>query len=72
MVTTYYEIVSAPDLTVTGSHKVTINLYVYGLGYDSVTAEYTIIVKNGIKIYSEDKAVFTGETLYAPRSVQSL
>lgn len=66
MVTTYYEIVSAPDLTVTGSHKVTINLYVYGLGYDSVTAEYTIIVKNGIKIYSEDKAVFTGETLYAP------
>lgn len=66
MVTTYYEIVSAPDLTVTGSHKVTINLYVYGLDYDSVTAEYTIIVKNGIKIYSEDKAVFTGETLYAP------
>lgn len=66
MVTTYYEIVSAPDLTVTGSHKVTINLYVYGLGYDSVTAEYTIIVKNGIKVYSEDKAVFTGETLYAP------
>lgn len=66
MVTTYYEIVSAPDLTVTGSHKVTINLYVYGLGYDPVTAEYTIIVKNGIKIYSEDKAVFTGETLYVP------
>lgn len=66
MVTTYYEIVSAPDLTVTGSHKVMINLYVYGLGFDSVTAEYTIIVKNGIKIYSEDKAVFTGETLYAP------
>ena len=66
MLTTYYEVVSAPDLTVTGSHKVAINLYVYGLDYDPVTVEYTIVVKNGIKIYSDDKSVFTGETIYAP------
>ena len=66
MVTTYYEIDSVPDLTVTGSHKVLIDLYVYGLDYDPITAEYTIVVKNGVMIYAEDKAVFTGETLYAP------
>ncbi len=66
MVTTYYEVASAPDLTGTGSHKVAINLYVYGLDYDPVTVEYTVVVKNGVKIYAEDKAVFTGETLYAP------
>ncbi len=66
VVTTYYEVVSAPDLTATGSQKVLIDLYVYGLDYDPVTAEYTLVVKNGIQIYSEDKAVFTGETLYVP------
>lgn len=66
MVTTYYEVLSAPDFTVSGSHNVAINLYVYGLDYAPVTAEYTVVVKNGVKIYTEDKAVFTGETLYVP------
>lgn len=66
MVTTCYEIKSAPDLTATGSHKVLIDLYVYGSDYDPVTVEYTIVVKNGVQVYADDKAVFTGETLYAP------
>lgn len=65
-ITTYYEIVNAPDLKKDGEQTVEIKLYVYGLDYDPVIAAYKLVVKNGVVIYAEDRAVFTGETLYTP------
>lgn len=65
-ITTYYEVVSAPDLTKAGEQTIKINLYVHGLDYAPVTATYKLVVKSGIVVYAEDRAVFTGETLYTP------
>ena len=64
--TTYYKVISAPDIMVFGAQKVIVDVYVYGADFSPVRVKYDFVVKRGIEIIAENRAVFTGDTVYTP------
>lgn len=64
--TTYYRIKNDFDPLASGEQIVTIELYVYGVDADPITAEFTVVVKGGIAVYADSVSMYTGEELYVP------
>ncbi|MDD7166118.1 MAG: hypothetical protein PUI31_05550 [Clostridia bacterium] len=64
--TTYYEIKNDFDPLALGEQTVAVELYVYGADAEPITAEFIIVVKNGISVYADSISMYTGEELFVP------